>query len=139
MLGGDAARLAAALDDSGLEGGELDALVTTATRDLWADLQQPTIAAVRVHLSRADGQDRIDLERVMGWAELDDADNPLARALTVRAAQELATALRHAEDRLRAVEPVVAAGGREGCHRGGARARGGGRPPAGPRPRGLRE
>ena len=95
--------------------GELDALVTAASHDLWADLQPPTLAAVRMHLARADGQDRADLETVIGWAELEDPDNPLARALTVRAAQELATALRRAEDQLRAVEPSVAAGGRDGA------------------------
>jgi hypothetical protein len=113
MLGEDAARLAAALEGS--DAAELDALVTAATRGLWTDLQPPTLAAVRMHLARADGQDRADLETVIGWAELDDPDNPLVRALTVRAAQELATALRRAEDQLRAVEPSVAAGGREGA------------------------
>jgi len=115
MLGDDAARLAVALDDSGTGAGELDALVTAASYDLWADLQPPTLAAVRMHLARADGHDSDDLETVVGWAELEDPDNPLARALTVRAAQELATALRRAEDQLRAVEPSVAAGGREGA------------------------
>jgi len=115
MLGDGAARLAAALDGANTGAGELDALLTAASHDLWADLQPPTLAAVRMHLARADGQDRADLETVIGWAELDDPDNPLARALTVRAAQELATALRRAEDQLRAVEPSVAAGGREGA------------------------
>lgn len=113
MLGDDAARLAAALGGAG--GGELDALVTAASEDLWADLQPPTLAAVRLHLERAEGRDRTDLETVLVWAELEDPDNPLARALTVRAAQELAGALRHAEEQLRAVEPSVAAGGREGA------------------------
>jgi hypothetical protein len=115
MLGDDAARLAAALEGSGAGPGELDALVTVAAHDLWADLQSPTLAAVQMHLTRADAQDRADLETVVGWAELEDPDNPLARALTVRAAQELATAVRHAENQLRAVEPSVAAGGREGA------------------------
>ncbi len=115
MLGEDVARLAVALDGSGPEGAELDALVTVATHGLWRDLQPPTLAAVQMHLGRAEGQDRRDLDTVRAWAELEDPDNPLARALTVRAAQELAVALRHAEDRLRAAEPSVAAGGREGA------------------------
>jgi len=115
MLGEDAAQLAAALDGAPVAGADLDALVTAVTHGLWGDLQPPTLAAVQMHLGRADGQDRRDLTTVLAWAELEDPDNPLARALTVRAAQELAVALRHAEDQLRAVEPLVAAGGREGA------------------------
>jgi len=113
MLGEDAARLAAALDDA--DAAQRDVLVTAATRGLWADLQPPTLAAVRMHLARADGQDREDLTTVLAWAEQEDPDNPLARAMTVRAAQELAAALRNAEDRVRAAEAAVAGGGREGA------------------------
>lgn len=123
MLGEDAAQLAAALDGAPVAGADLDALVTRATHRLWGDLQPPTLAAVQMHLGRADGQDRRDLRTVLAWAELEDPDNPLARALTVRAAQELAVALRHAEDQLRAVEPLVAARGRGGAI-AGARALG---------------
>jgi hypothetical protein len=115
MLGEDAARLAAALDASDADAAELDALVTAATRGLWTDLQPPTLAAVRMHLARADGQDREDLTTVLAWAELEDPDNPLARAMTVRAAQELAAALGNAEDHLRTAESAVAGGGRDGA------------------------
>jgi hypothetical protein len=113
MLGEDVARLAAALDRA--HPAELDVLVTAATRGLWVHLQPPTLAAVRMHLARADGQDREDLTTVLASAEREDPDNPLARAMTVRAAQELAAALRHAEDQLRAAEPAIADGGREGA------------------------
>ena len=115
MLGEDAARLAAALDGSDADAAELDALVTAATRGLWTDLQPPTLAAVRMHLGRANGQDREDLTTVLAWAELADPDNPLARAMTVRAAQELAAALGNAEDHLRAAESAVVGGGRDGA------------------------
>lgn len=115
MLGDDTAQLAAALDGATHDGPELDALVTAATHGLWEELQPPTLAAIQMHLRRADGQDRRDLTTVLAWAELDDPDNPLARALTVRAAHELAIAVHQAEDQLRAAEPAVAAGGRDGA------------------------
>jgi hypothetical protein len=109
------ARLAALLDQPDLDPGTLDAQVSAATLTLWGDLQPPIVAAVLVHLSRADGQDQQDLERVLAWAERDDPDNPLARALTVRAAQELGTAVRYAEDQMRAAEAAVAMGGPAGA------------------------
>jgi hypothetical protein len=115
MLGEDVARLAAALDEPEADGAGRQALVTVATRGLWADLQPSTRAAVQMHLARADGQDLEDLTTVLAWAESEDADNPLARAMTVRAAHELAAALRNAEDHLRAAEPAVAGGGRDGA------------------------
>ena len=115
MLGGDVALLAAALASPAPNPRELDDLVTVATIALWDDLQPPTLAAVEMHLARADGRDREDLTRVLAWAEQTDAANPLARALTVRAAQELGVAVAHAEQQLRAAEPVVAAAGRPGA------------------------
>jgi len=115
MLGDDVALLAAALASPDPDPRELDDLVTVATIALWDDLQPPTLAAVEMHLARADGRDRDDLVRVLAWAEETDAANPLARALTVRAAQELGAAVGHAEQQLRAAEPIVAQGGRPGA------------------------
>jgi hypothetical protein len=115
MLGDDVAVLAAALAGPGPNPSELDDLVTVATIALWDDLQPPTLAAVEMHLARAEGRDRDDLVRVLGWAEETDAANPLARAMTVRAAQELGAAVAHAEQHLRAADPVVAQGGRPGA------------------------
>jgi hypothetical protein len=115
MLGDDVALLAAALAGPDPEPGELDDLVTVATVALWDDLQPPILAAVEMHLARADGRDRDDLIRILPWAEQTDAANPLARALTVRAAQELGAAVTQAEQQLRAADPVVGAGGRAGA------------------------
>jgi hypothetical protein len=115
MLGDEVARLAAALHVDGPATDDLDALVTDATTSLWGDLQPPILAAVRMHLGRAEGHDYEDLSRVLVWAEDADPDNPLARALTVRAAQELGAAVEFAEGHLRAVEPAVAEGGRAGA------------------------
>jgi hypothetical protein len=66
-----------------------------------------------MHLARAEGADVDDLVAVLAWAEADDPANPLARALVVRAAQELALAVRRAEECLERVERQVAAGGPE--------------------------
>jgi hypothetical protein len=115
MLGDDVASLAAALQDDGRDADALDALVTEATAALWDELQPPTLAAVQMHLARADGRDYEDLSRVLIWAEDAGPENPLARALTVRAAHELAAAVEFAEQHLRAVEPTVAGGGRAGA------------------------
>lgn len=115
MLDDDTARLAAMLEDPGVPAATLEAQVDAAAAGLWFDLQAPTVAAVRMHVGRAGGDDRADLERVLQWAEREDPANPLARALTVRAARELAAAVRHAEDQLRAAEGTVRAGGRQGA------------------------
>jgi hypothetical protein len=115
MLGDDAALLAAALVAPDPDPVELDRLVGAATEGLWGELQAPILAAVEMHLSRAEGRDREDLTRVLAWATRDDPYNPLARALTVRAAQELAAAVQHAEHHLEAAEPAVAAGGPSGA------------------------
>lgn len=115
MLGEDTARLAALLDRPEVNPIELETQITVATTALWRHLQAPVASAIRMHLSRADGQDREDLGQVLEWAHRDDDGNPLARALTVRAAREFGAAVRHAEDQLRAVEGVVGHGGPAGA------------------------
>lgn len=115
MLGDDTAVLAAALAAPDPDAAQLDRLVTAATGALWSELQPPTMAAVEMQLARADGSDREDLTRVLAWATLLDAQNPLARALTVRAAQELHAAVEYAERHLETAEAVVASGGPTGA------------------------
>jgi hypothetical protein len=110
VLGEETAVLAAELE-RGADGPTLDAVVTDAAAALWPELRPSTAAAVRMHLSRADGEDVRDLETALAWAETESPANPLARALVVRAAQELAVAVRRAEELLERAEPRVAAGG----------------------------
>jgi hypothetical protein len=62
---------------------------------------------------RAAAEDLEAFEIVLEWAADDDPDTPLARALAVRAAQELAAANARARAVLRAAEEAVAAGGAE--------------------------
>lgn len=115
VLDQDTARLAALLDQPHAHPAELDAQVSVATIAIWGDLRSPIVASVQMHLLRADGQDQEDLERVLEWAQSADPENPVARALTVRAAQELGAAVRSAEDHVRAAEPAVSAGGPTGA------------------------
>ncbi|MFN8110792.1 MAG: hypothetical protein U0Y82_13255 [Thermoleophilia bacterium] len=115
MMGESVARLAAAMERPASSDVPLDRLVDAAAADTWDGLQPSVLAAVRMHLGRADGPDREDLAAVLPWAERDDPGNPLARALVVRAAQELAAALRRAERLMVGAEAAVAAGGRDGA------------------------
>jgi hypothetical protein len=62
---------------------------------------------------RAAPEDVEAFEVVLEWAADDDPDTPLARALAVRAAQELAAADGRARAVLRAAEEAVASGGAE--------------------------
>jgi hypothetical protein len=56
-------------------------------------------------------EDREAFDIVLPWATEESADTPLARALAVRAATELAAAGDRARERLRAAEAVIAEGG----------------------------
>lgn len=112
VVGEEVAALAAALGTPGTPPRRLDALVSDAATALWPELSASTAAALRMHRSRAAGTDAADLDLALGWAEADDADNPLARALVVRAAQELAASLDRAERILVQAEPAIAEGGR---------------------------
>ena len=61
--------------------------------------------------AQADPEDAEAFEIVLDWAADADPDTPLARALAVRAATELAAAGLRSSERLLAAEPVVAEGG----------------------------
>lgn len=116
VLGAETARLARAISD-GADGDEdLDALVDDAADVLWPELQPSTLAFLERHAALADEADLEDLERVRAWArDPDPSQNPLARALCVRAAQELAAATARAEAALVAAETSIAAGQAEGA------------------------
>ncbi|MCC6831785.1 MAG: hypothetical protein IT200_10610 [Thermoleophilia bacterium] len=112
VVGEEVAALAAALETPGTPPQRLDRLVADAAEALWPELAASTAAALRMHRARAVEGDAGDLEVALGWAETDDPGNPLARALVVRAAQELAASLARAERILAQAEPSVAGGGR---------------------------
>lgn len=113
VLGEETARLAEAMTGPGRATADLDAMVTAASRALWPELQPSTAAALRRHRTAAGLGDVEDLAVALDWAEDPDPDNPLARALAVRAAQELGRAVERAADALRAAEATVARGGGE--------------------------
>ncbi len=116
VLGEETALLARALNGDGRATADLDAIVTDAARTLWPDLQPSTRAALERHM-RLDGlDDDPDAQRVMRWAEdANPDDNPLARALCVRAAQELAGAIERAGRILENAEGAIAAGDAAGA------------------------
>ncbi|MFN8121706.1 MAG: hypothetical protein U0237_04665 [Thermoleophilia bacterium] len=112
VVGEEVAALAAALETPGTPPERLDRLVADAAEALWPELSASTLAALRMHRARATDRDAADLDTAVAWAETDDPGNPLARALVVRAAQELALSLARAERVLVQAEPAVAEGGR---------------------------
>lgn len=110
VLGEETSRIARVLNDDA-PGADLDAMVTDAAAVLWPEMQPSTLAALQRHAQQSpDGADA-PLARVTRWAEEPDpAGNPLARALCVRAAQELAAAHARAVRVLDQAEPTVAQG-----------------------------
>ena len=114
VLGEQTATLAAALD-GGLGATDLDPQAAAAAAELWSELQPAMAASLRRHLEGAIGPDAADLRAILLWADDGDSDNPLSRALAVRAAQELAAAVRRARTAVAAAEPAIAAGGPEGA------------------------
>lgn len=115
VLGEETSRLAAALGGPGRATADLDAMVGAAAAALWPELQPSTAAALRRHLAAAGPSDADDLAAALAWADSDDPRNPLARALAVRAAQELAAAVERASATLRAAEATVGQGGEAGA------------------------
>jgi hypothetical protein len=114
VLGEQTATLAAALD-GGVGGADLDQQAAAAAAELWVELQPAMAASLRRHLEGAIGPDAADLRAILIWADDGDSDNPLSRALAVRAAQELAAAVQRARTVVAAAEPAIAAGGPEGA------------------------
>jgi hypothetical protein len=115
VLTEEVAELAVLIGGDVVSGVVWDDALTVATESMWGQLQAPILAAVNMHLGRADGDDREDLAQVLLLAQRSDATQPLARALTVRAATELRASVHYAEDRLRTAEHAVANGGRDGA------------------------
>ena len=110
VLGEETARIARVLNGDDV-GADLDGMVTAAAAALWPEMQPSTLAALRRHAGQPAGADGESLRRVMAWAEDPDAEgNPLARALCVRAAQELAGAHARAARTLEQAERTVARG-----------------------------
>lgn len=112
VVGEEVAALAAALETPGTSPQRLERLVAEAAEALWPELAASTAAALRMHRARAAEGDARDLDVALGWAERDDPGNPLARALVVRAARELAASLARAERIMVQAEPAIAEGGR---------------------------
>lgn len=111
VLGEETALLATAMTGPGRATADLDAMVTSAAAALWPELQPSTAAALRRHRTSAGLGDVEDLAIALAWAEDPDPANPLARALSVRAAQELGQAVERAGEALRGAEIAVAQGG----------------------------
>lgn len=111
VLGGETVRLAEAMTGPGRAAADLDAMVGAAADALWPELQASTAAALRRHRTLAGLGDVEDLSVALAWAEDPDPGNPLARALAIRAAQELGRAIDRAAEALRQAEGPVARGG----------------------------
>ena len=107
ILGPEVRALAGALSGE----GDVGALAASAAAAHWPELRGPMEAAVRRGRARAGAEDQEAFAVVLGWAADPDPDNPLARALAVRAASELAAAGERARGHLRAAESAVAEGG----------------------------
>jgi len=112
VLGPETWALARALGDEP-DAGDPAALAGAASAAHWPELRGPMQAALLRARDRAAPEDGEAFEIVLEWAADDDPDTPLARALAVRAAQELAAANARARAVLRAAEEAVAAGGAE--------------------------
>jgi len=115
VLGEETVRLAEALDGPGHAALDLDALVGAAAAALWPELRASTEAALHRHLATAAGEEAEDLRAALAWAATPDPVNPLARALAVRAAQELAAAVARATEAMRTAEQAIAQGGESGA------------------------
>ncbi|HMN98575.1 MAG TPA: hypothetical protein PKD59_04110 [Miltoncostaeaceae bacterium] len=110
VLGPETWALARALGDEPAS-GDPAALAGAASAAHWPELRGPMQAALLRARDRAGADDLEAFEIVLEWAADDDPDTPLARALAVRAAQELAAATERSRAVLRAAEETVAEGG----------------------------
>lgn len=116
VLGDETRRLAQILNGDDAGGEDLDDLVTRAAAGLWPELQPSTQAALERYVSQSEPGEEEPLLRALAWARHESADeNPLARALVVRAAQELAAALGRGARILEHAEPAIAAGDAQGA------------------------
>jgi len=113
VLGPETWALVRALSHEGDPGADPAELAGAAAAAHWPQLRGPMEAAPLRARARAAPEDHEAFEIVLAWAADDDPDTPLARALAVRAATELAAAGERARAVLRAAEAVVAEGGPE--------------------------
>jgi hypothetical protein len=111
VLGPETWALARALSEEGAPGADPAELAGAAAAAHWPELSGPMRAALQRGAASAAPEDREAFEIVLAWAADERSDQPLARALAVRAATELAAAGGRARERLRAAEETVAEGG----------------------------
>lgn len=111
VLGPETWALARALSDEDTPGADPAELAEAAAAAHWPELRGPMEAALLRGRAAAGPEDREAFDIVLPWAAEETADSPLARALAVRAATELAAAGARARERLRAAEAVIAEGG----------------------------
>jgi hypothetical protein len=111
VLGPETWALARALSDEAEPGADPAELAAAAAAAHWPELRGPMEAALLRGRSAAAAEDQEAFALVLPWAADESADTPLARALAVRAASELAAAGARARERLRASEEAIAQGG----------------------------
>lgn len=108
VLGPETWALARALSDGADPSTDPSVLAGAASAAHWPQLRGPMEAALLRAQAAADEGDEEAFAIVLEWAGDDDPDSPLARALAVRAATELAAAGDRSRARLRAAEAEVA-------------------------------
>ena len=111
VLGPETWALARALSDEGDPAADPAELAGAAAAAHWPELRGSMEAALQRAGGAAAPDDREAFEIVLPWATDPSPDTPLARALAVRAATELAAAGARARERLRAAEGAIAEGG----------------------------
>jgi hypothetical protein len=111
VLGPETWALARALSDEADPSSDPADLAEAAAAAHWPELQGPMRAALERAGAVAAPEDREAFDVVLRWADDPSPDTPLARALAVRAASELAAAGKRARERLRAAEEAIAEGG----------------------------
>jgi plasmid stability protein len=111
VLGPETWALARALSDEGDPAADPADLAGAAAAAHWPELRGPMEAALERARTAAAPEDREAFDIVLPWAADPSPDTPLARALAVRAATELAAAGARARERLRAAEAAIAEGG----------------------------
>ncbi len=111
VLGPETWALARAISPGADPAADPVLLAGAASASHWPELRGPMEAALLRARAAADDDDRAAFDVVLAWAADEDPDTPLARALAIRAATELAAADARARGVLRAAEAAVASGG----------------------------
>ncbi len=113
VLGPEAHELARALAEEA-PSDDLQELVDGTAEAHWPELRGAIEGAIRRAAGTAEGSRLAALEHAAALAAQTSPDNPLARSLAVRAAQELSTARRRAVDVIVAAEGPMTVGGPAG-------------------------